>query len=518
MEAFARVLEAIGTADSAVEKVAGLSDYLRQVPASDACHAVRLLAARGSPRLVRLAVLRLWAAKAAGLPLWLVDECRQVAGDLGETLALVISPSSAPRAAASSAVEISAGLSMRQPREADDGAQGAGISLCRLVEERLLPLGRVDAATQRELVIKTWAELDARERVVWNRLITGTFRIGVSRALLARALAGVAGIDPMIAEYRLMGDWPLSAEGFRRLVSSEATGDEPTRPYPFHPISQFEGPASALGDPRDWQIEWNWADLRLQLIRRAGRTILWSHQAGILTDTFPELARTASLLPDGTVLDGVLATRDDADGPARSSAPRFRIQREAARWRASETSTTFIARDLIESRGVDWRARPLSKRRAELEGVVRAVETAWLDARAQARRGSFEQGELFDALAICSGPPTCRGPRQVRPEAEGGASAARLTAQQPDPEQANATASIRHSHFPAPPSCPVRLSPLLLLEHWEALAMFRESARALGVCGLLFRRRDSAYGGRRQEDTWQALGLSESFRSCVAEG
>ena len=52
------------------------------------------------------------------------------------------------------------------------------------VEQRLLPLREQDEAVQREAMLRAWRELDRRERFVWNKLITGAFRVGVSQHLV----------------------------------------------------------------------------------------------------------------------------------------------------------------------------------------------------------------------------------------------------------------------------------------------------------------------------------------------
>ena len=53
-------------------------------------------------------------------------------------------------------------------------------------------------------------------------------------------------------------------------------------------------------------VEWKWDGIRAQLIRRAGRTFLWSRGEELLNGRFPEVEEAAALLPEGTVLDGEL--------------------------------------------------------------------------------------------------------------------------------------------------------------------------------------------------------------------
>ncbi len=270
MRAFAQLIEAIRAAPSSSGKVAALADYFCRAEPADAAWALALLTRHPSTQLVKPALLRLWAAEAAAIPLWLIDECHQVAGDLGETLALILPPVSgldtAPRACIGEP-----GPDPQGPRPpAPGGSAAPATRLRQLIEDRLLPLSGLDAAAQRVLVLMTWAELDARQRLLWNRLLTGTFRIGVSRAMLARALARRGGIHPAIVEYRMMGGWVPRAEDFRRLVSPETALDDTARPYPFHPLAEPDEAAPSQAPAPDCQIDWDWLGRRLQKKKRFG--------------------------------------------------------------------------------------------------------------------------------------------------------------------------------------------------------------------------------------------------------
>lgn len=481
MKAFAQLIETIRAAPSSSGKVAALADYFCRAEPADAAWALALLNRRRSTQMVEPALLRLWAAEAAAIPLWLIDECHQVAGDLGETLALILPPVSGLNTAS----RVPVGEPSPDPQgpcpPAHGGSAESALSLRQLIENRLLPLSGLDTAAQHDLVLATWAQLDTRQRLLWNRLLTGTFRIGVSHAMLARALARQTSIDPAIVEYRIMGDWEPRAEDFRRLVSPETALDDAARPYPFHPLAEPDDAASARPPAPDCQVEWDWIGQRLQVIRRRGHTFLWSEPKGILTDALPGLAQAASLLPDGTVLEGILSPRHGACGPAGPPASASPVLRELARRRAATGPLLFIARDLLEHRGNDWRTRPLTKRRQELEDLLRAAESAWVDAQRQVQRRTFAQGELFEDSAIFSR------------------------------SRADCTEA---PHPPHPPPCPLRLSPLVPVAASEWSAMRLESVCPPGAAGLLFRRLNSVYGGRRREDVWQRVPISRAKSSA----
>src|SRR5207253_10945365 len=102
----------------------------------------------------------------------LVDECYHLVGDLSETISLLIpdnpqTPPSPP-------------------------------SLHEIVEDRLRPLGFMSKDAQRATILKTWSQLASEQRLVFHKLLSADFRVGVSRQLLVRALADVAGVDAQV--------------------------------------------------------------------------------------------------------------------------------------------------------------------------------------------------------------------------------------------------------------------------------------------------------------------------------
>jgi DNA ligase-1 len=117
-------------------------------------------------------------------------------------------------------------------------------------------------------------------------------------------------------------------------------------------------------------VEWKWDGVRAQLLRRAGRSMLWSRGEEMIGGSFPELTGAAMSLPEGTVLDGeVLAFEAGRPLPLASLQSRLKrrsVQREF--W--PESPVAFMAYDLLEEDGRDLRREPLSGRRARLERLI----------------------------------------------------------------------------------------------------------------------------------------------------
>ena len=329
------------------EKVDALAAYFASTPPQDAAWAVHFLSGRRPKRLVGARKLAAWAMDAADVPEWLFAECYESVGDLAETISLLLPDS---------------GASSDRP-------------LRHWVEERLLPLRGEDEAAQRAEVQRAWAELDGPQAYVWNKLITGSFRVGVSQSLVVRALARVSGVDPAAVAHRLMGAWDPTPEFYLRLLAADTSDTDLSRPYPFFLAYALESGVEALGEAREWQAEWKWDGIRAQMIRRRGATFLWSRGEELITERFPELAHAAALLPDGTVLDGeIMPWRD---GPLPFAQLQRRIGRKVLGPKIlSEVPVVLLAYDLLEADGADAREQPFARRRARLEEMVRATPSA----------------------------------------------------------------------------------------------------------------------------------------------
>jgi DNA ligase-1 len=357
MKRFAALYTALDRSTATLDKRAALGAYFRDAPARDAAWALWLLAGGkvggAGRKIADTRELRAWIAQASNTPDWLVDESYAHVGDLAETLALLL----------------------------DDPAvagEAADLPLADWIEERLLPVANADPDTRRALVTGAWAALPFDQRLVFNKLLTGALRVGVSQRLVQQALAELWGVElPSIAQ-RMLGDWRPTPEAYARLREPGGLPGqpfaEPAQPYPFFLASPLDGAPDALGPIDDWLLEWKWDGIRLQLIRRAGEIALWSRGEERLDGRFPELEAAAATLPAGAVIDGeLLAWRAGDDMPLPFSALQTRIQRRKPGPKTlADTPVRLFAYDLLERDGADLRAQPLAERRARLAALLDA--------------------------------------------------------------------------------------------------------------------------------------------------
>jgi DNA ligase-1 len=363
VKSFAELYAALDTTTKTNEKIEALIAYFSRVPPEDAAWAIHFLIGRRPKRLIESRKIWQWAIEEAAIPDWLFAECYDAVGDVAETIALLL-----PAPAASS-----------------------DKSLRYWVEERLLPMREWDEAAQRDSLIWAWREMDDAQRFVWNKLITGEFRVGVSQLLVTRALAGVSGVDASVIAHRLMGDWQPTADFVRHFLSQDTHDADISRPYPFCLAHPLGGAINELGPIAEWLVEWKWDGIRSQLIRRQQRTFLWSRGEELITDRFPEIEAVGAALGEGTVLDGeVLSWKDSAPLPFAQLQRRIGRKLLGAKI-LKDVPVALLAFDVLELDGADVRERPIEWRRERLAGIVERVASPSLILSPSIAADSWEQ-------------------------------------------------------------------------------------------------------------------------------
>lgn len=353
MKRFAELYANLDATTATNAKVAALERYFTEAVPADAAWAVYFLAG-GKPRqVVPSELLYTLACERAGIAPWLFDASYHAVGDFAETVAHLLPPPS----------------------------RTSELGLAAWVTERLLPLRGADPATQAERVGQYWDELPAAGRFLFNKLIGGEFRVGVSKLLVQRALAEAFDVDAKRIAQRMMGYTDIrarpTAERFAALTSrvDEDDGDV-GQPYPFFlaypldaPLAEFD---ARLGPTADWIVEWKYDGIRAQVVKRGGHVWIWSRGEELVTERFPEIVAAASTLPDGTVLDGeIVVWKDGRVAPFALLQQRIGRKTLTAKILA-DAPVAYIAYDLIEWEGRDLRERTLAERRERLEAVVAA--------------------------------------------------------------------------------------------------------------------------------------------------
>ena len=365
MHRFAALYRELDASRGTAARVEALMGYFQQAEPADAAWALHVLLGRQGKRLITGRRLRQICLEGSSLPDWLFDDCYSHVGDSAETIALL----------------------WRQLTPEDGGTgqlSAADAPLHHWMTVLLPAAATLEGEAQAEAVRGLWQGLEASELLVANKLLTGGLRVGVGQGLVLRALARLSELEESLLQHRLMGGFKPSAEAWHALLAPADQAEAvPSRPYPFFLASPLErsteaGDADLPGSPADWLVEWKFDGIRGQLIRRAGEGFLWSRGEELINDAFPELVAASGALPDGTVLDGeILVWPQDAPQPAAFAQLQRRLGRKApGRQLLADCPAAFVAYDLLERDGEDWRPRPLSQRRSALESLMRQLPAA----------------------------------------------------------------------------------------------------------------------------------------------
>jgi DNA ligase-1 len=218
MKRFAALVQQLDETNKTNQKVAALVAYFDQAPAEEKVWAIAIMSHRRPKRPVTTTELRVWCRELTGIPEWLFEETYHVVGDLAETMAKLLP---------------------EQERSADRGLLH-WINL--LIDLRSKELDEKKAA-----ITNAWRELGSFERFVFNKLLTGGFRMGVSQKLMTRALARHLNKEENEVAHRLMGDWDPALITFDELLLDDSISADTSKPYPFFLAYQLEEGPESLG-------------------------------------------------------------------------------------------------------------------------------------------------------------------------------------------------------------------------------------------------------------------------------
>ena len=377
MKNFAELIRTLDSSNKTSVKVNALTEYFNKAGDSDKVWTIALLSHRRPPRPVNTTLLRIWASELAEIPLWLFEESYHIVGDLAETIALVIPAST----------------------------NHSDRTLTEFLQE-MIELKKKTDEEKREYLHENWLALNYYERFVFSKLITGSFRIGVSQKLMTRALSKASGIEEDLLAYRLMGNWNPETITYQELIVDETNQEFLSRPYPFYLAYPIEGELSNLGNAADWSAEHKWDGIRSQTIIREGKIYVWSRGEELVTDKYPEFAKFLDVIPDGTVIDGeILPYIEGKTGTFNDL--QTRIGRKAISAAILKNTPVIIrAYDLLEWEGNDIRNLPFEQRRILLEDLYDQIKDSGIPLQLS-ERVSFNtweevENERLRARELCS--------------------------------------------------------------------------------------------------------------------
>jgi DNA ligase 1 len=341
MKRFTELFFQLDRTNKTNDKIELLKSYFLTAPAEDKIWALALFTGRRPPRKIKTSQIQEWALEVSGIPYWLYRECYSSVGDLAETISLLL-----PNNPSSSSLSLNEWFSSFEKLSDSTNSE------------------------KKAFIINAWKQLSPYEIFVFNKLLMGSFRIGVSHTLVIRALANSIDTDPAILTHRIMGHWDPFKISFQELIHAENSADNTSQPYPFYLAYAIEEDIEDMGSPEEWLVEWKWDGIRSQLIHRKNEIYIWSRGEELITDKFPELLRIKKFLPEGIVLDGEIVCFSNGQ-PMPFNILQTRIGRKNLTKKIlEEAPVAFLAYDVLEHNSIDIRQKPQQERRIILEEII----------------------------------------------------------------------------------------------------------------------------------------------------
>lgn len=346
MKRFSQLIQELELSNKTNDKIAALVSYFTEADELDKPYVIAMFTGKKPKRPVNSALIKQWAITLSGIPEWLFAESYHNVGDLSETIALVLPPPT---------------THIEKP-------------LHQWTTE-LIGLSNKDDETKKAYITAAWNGLDVQERFIFNKLVSGNFRIGVSHKMLVNAIAKQSQQDSNKIMHSIMGKWLPNETSYRELVDGAHVNTDNSWPYPFCLAYALDSKPENLGSPNEWQAEWKWDGIRGQIVKRNGELFIWSRGEELVTDQFPELHFLVEELKDGTVLDGeILSVKDDKVLPFSTLQQRLN-RKTINKAQLSDAPIGFFAYDILEHQSEDIRQMPLHQRRTILSALIAQLST-----------------------------------------------------------------------------------------------------------------------------------------------
>jgi len=343
---FSKLFEELDSNNSINKKVNFLIEYFKSNSNLNNIWTIYLLIGKSNKRFISGKSLRKYYSDIYEMPLWLIETCYAKVGDSAEVISLLL-----------------------QDRFIERNIK-EDISLDQLVNKILPNLSKLDENQKISKLKLLWEKTSKNNQLIFNKILTGTFRIGVSKGLVTKAISKMIGIDQSIILHRLMGDFEPIEETYMFLINKKLEQKELTyKPYPFQLANTFDMKIKEITSIDQFQFESKWDGIRSQIIKRSNNISIWTRGEELVNKTFPELVEIISYFNNDFVVDGEILIWDYYKNcPKNFSLLQKRLGRKSPSNKIQkDLPVVFIAYDILEINGNDIRGKILCERRNILE-------------------------------------------------------------------------------------------------------------------------------------------------------
>jgi len=343
---FSKLFEELDSNNSIKKKVNSLIKYFKSNSNLNNIWTIYLLIGKKNKRFISGKSLREYYADIYKMPKWLIETCYAKVGDSAEVISLLLKDKS-----------------LEKDIKED-------ISLDQLINITFPNLSKLDENQKKSYIKLLWEKNTKDNQLIFNKILTGTFRVGVSKGLVTKAISKMIGIDEPIILHRLMGDFEPIEETYFFLINKKLKQKELAyKPYPFQLANTFDEKIKETTSINQYQFESKWDGIRSQVIKRSKDISIWTRGEELVNKTFPELIKILSDLKKDFVLDGEILIWDEKKNcPKDFSLLQKRLGRKSPSSKIQkDLPIVFMAYDILEIDGNDIRSKSLSERRIILE-------------------------------------------------------------------------------------------------------------------------------------------------------
>ena len=343
---FSKLFEELDSNNSINKKINSLTKYFKSSSNLNNILTIYLLIGKRNKRFISGKSLREYYADIYKMPIWLIETCYAKVGDSAEVISLLLQDN----------------LLKKDIKE--------DISLDQLLNKILPNLSKLEEPQKKSQIKLLWEKTTNDNQLIFNKILTGSFRIGVSKGLVTKAISNMIGIDESIILHRLMGDFDPIEETYIFLINQKLEQKELAyKPYPFQLANTFDEKIKETTSINQYQFESKWDGIRSQIIKRSNNISIWTRGEELVNKTFPELIKIISDFKNDFVLDGEILIWDEIKNcPKEFSLLQKRLGRKSPSAKIQkDLPVVFIAYDILEINGNDIRSKILSERRNILE-------------------------------------------------------------------------------------------------------------------------------------------------------
>lgn len=324
------------------EKKNYLKQYLEEAPVSEVIFALHALTKGKKEKAASSRDMKRAANTLVTIPKWLFKKSYGEVGDLSETISLLVG---------------------KQEHKGDS------------IKDWYSYLNRLQRAKkyQKHIILRQFYQDHSKtEILLFNKLITGTFRIGVAKKTVITVLSDHLNIDETVLKRRLFSSWNPYKTSIETL--SQDPNEEELRhtPYPFYLAENLEKDKE---NPKEYWFEWKYDGIRVQIIIDKIVSV-WSRRGDLITNVFPECKSLKEHYPDGTILDAELLAYNKKPLPFTELQKRLG-KNKATQKLQKEIPVKLFAYDVIQWKHEDIRNQPIEKRKQNLKetSILQPVKT-----------------------------------------------------------------------------------------------------------------------------------------------